>query len=236
MFGAISGLAASVGPVLGGFLIDARDWVWPAIHLHDSWQLIFFINVPIGVLGLVLALVLIPSRGRVSAETHIDLPGVALSSVRPLLSQPGADPEQLVALDVGAGARPVRLRGGGADRVRLLGAARRGAALRPAPAAPPRLRRGGDRHHDRRPGAERHGADVLDVHDRADGLHLAARRLAIFVMPLRRPRPGAAHRQGPRPHRTALAGSHRRRCCRRSASCALAHLSRTGRSPTSSGA
>ena len=80
LFGAITSLSASIGPVLAGVLIDARDVVWPAIHLHDSWQLIFFINIPIGLLGIVLALVLIPSRGRVTSEAHIDLPGIALSS------------------------------------------------------------------------------------------------------------------------------------------------------------
>jgi EmrB/QacA subfamily drug resistance transporter len=80
LFGAISSLSAAAGPVIAGFLIDARSWVWPSIHLHDSWQLIFFINIPIGVLGIVLALALIPRGERVASEAHIDLPGIALSS------------------------------------------------------------------------------------------------------------------------------------------------------------
>lgn len=80
LFGAVSSLSAAIGPVLGGFLIDARDWVWPAIHLEHSWQLIFFFNIPVGLLGIALALALIPSRGRVATETHVDLPGIALLS------------------------------------------------------------------------------------------------------------------------------------------------------------
>ena len=126
MFGAISGLAASVGPVLGGFLIDARDWVWPAIHLHDSWQLIFFINVPIGVLGLVAG-----------AGAHPQ--PVAASRPRPTSTCPASPCRSsglfclslaliqsnswhwTSALVLGLFA----VVGGGAHRVRLLGAARR---------------------------------------------------------------------------------------------------------------
>jgi EmrB/QacA subfamily drug resistance transporter len=79
LFGAVSSLAAAIGPAMGGFLID-RDWVRPAIHLHDSWQLIFFVNIPIGVLGLALAIALLPRHSRAASAARIDLPGVALSS------------------------------------------------------------------------------------------------------------------------------------------------------------
>src|SRR5699024_10510268 len=53
---------------LGGVLIDGLGWEW-----------IFFVNVPIGLVGLVLAARLVP---RLETHTHrFDLLGVALSAV-----------------------------------------------------------------------------------------------------------------------------------------------------------
>ncbi|MCA1727163.1 MAG: MFS transporter [Actinobacteria bacterium] len=43
IWGAMSGLAIAVGPVVGGYLVE-----------HVSWESIFFINVPVGLLGLAL--------------------------------------------------------------------------------------------------------------------------------------------------------------------------------------
>ena len=50
VWGATAGVATLVGPLAGGVLIDGLGWKW-----------IFFINVPIGVIGLVLAVVLVPA-------------------------------------------------------------------------------------------------------------------------------------------------------------------------------
>jgi MFS family permease len=49
LWGATAGVATLVGPILGGVLVDGLGWEW-----------IFFINVPVGVLGLVLAWRLVP--------------------------------------------------------------------------------------------------------------------------------------------------------------------------------
>jgi EmrB/QacA subfamily drug resistance transporter len=68
LWGAVAGVATLVGPILGGVLIDALGWEW-----------IFFINVPVGLIGFVLAWRLVPVL-----ETHshrFDLLGVALSAV-----------------------------------------------------------------------------------------------------------------------------------------------------------
>lgn len=66
VWGATSGVAMVVGPVVGGGL---TDWL--------GWQWIFFINVPVGVVGYFLALRFVPVL-----ETHshkFDWLGVALS-------------------------------------------------------------------------------------------------------------------------------------------------------------
>ncbi|MGM7679194.1 MFS transporter [Microbacterium sp. A94] len=68
LWGGASGVAMLVGPLAGGFLVDGLGWEW-----------IFFINLPVGVVGFVLAWMLVPKL-----ETHkhrFDIPGVFLSAV-----------------------------------------------------------------------------------------------------------------------------------------------------------
>ncbi|WP_442933037.1 MFS transporter [Mycobacterium kyogaense] len=68
VWGATAGVATLVGPLAGGVLVD-----------HLGWQWIFFVNVPVGVLGLVLALRLVPVLP--TQSKGIDVLGVALSAV-----------------------------------------------------------------------------------------------------------------------------------------------------------
>jgi len=68
LWGAVAGVATLVGPILGGVLVDGLGWEW-----------IFFVNVPVGVVGFVLAVRLVPAL-----PTHVrrfDLLGVLLSAV-----------------------------------------------------------------------------------------------------------------------------------------------------------
>ena len=66
-WGAVSGLAVALGPVVGGAIVSAFSWQW-----------IFWLNVPIGLVLLPLALTrLEESRG---PARHLDLPGLALAS------------------------------------------------------------------------------------------------------------------------------------------------------------
>jgi EmrB/QacA subfamily drug resistance transporter len=68
LWGATAGVATLVGPILGGVLVDALGWEW-----------IFFINVPVGVIGFFLAVRLVPS---LPTHTHkFDWLGVALSGL-----------------------------------------------------------------------------------------------------------------------------------------------------------
>ncbi len=68
LWGATSGVAMLVGPILGGILVDGLGWEW-----------IFFINVPIGIVGFVLASRLVPV---LPTQPHrFDWIGVALSGV-----------------------------------------------------------------------------------------------------------------------------------------------------------
>jgi EmrB/QacA subfamily drug resistance transporter len=68
LWGATAGVATLVGPLLGGVLVDGPGWEW-----------IFFVNVPVGVLGIVLASLLVP---RLPTHGHsFDIVGVVLSSI-----------------------------------------------------------------------------------------------------------------------------------------------------------
>ena len=68
LWGATAGVATLVGPILGGVLVDGLGWEW-----------IFFINVPVGLVGFALAWRLVP---RLETHQHsFDWLGVALSGV-----------------------------------------------------------------------------------------------------------------------------------------------------------
>jgi EmrB/QacA subfamily drug resistance transporter len=68
LWGAASGVAMLVGPLAGGFLVDGLGWEW-----------IFFINLPVGVVGFVLAWILVP---KLQTHSHrFDIPGVFLSAI-----------------------------------------------------------------------------------------------------------------------------------------------------------
>ncbi|MBV9448832.1 MAG: MFS transporter [Streptosporangiaceae bacterium] len=73
-YGATIGLATILGPVTGGGLIDLNIAGW-------GWRSIFFVNVPIGVVALVLGTMMIPAgetRTRGAVASRIDLPGALL--------------------------------------------------------------------------------------------------------------------------------------------------------------
>ena len=68
VWGTVAGVATLVGPLLGGILTDSFGWEW-----------IFFVNIPVGIVGLILAAMLVPS-----VETHdhqFDWIGVVLSAI-----------------------------------------------------------------------------------------------------------------------------------------------------------
>src|SRR5437879_10984369 len=69
IYGALSGLAVLLGPVLGGFIVT-----------HFGWRWIFYVNLPIGLVTLVLAFVFVPDL-RPGTRHRLDWGGVVLATV-----------------------------------------------------------------------------------------------------------------------------------------------------------
>jgi EmrB/QacA subfamily drug resistance transporter len=75
-FGPVMGIAAICGPILAGWLVSAN-------LLGTGWRMIFLINLPVGLIGLVGALALMPESSS-SRRVRIDLVGVLLISAASL--------------------------------------------------------------------------------------------------------------------------------------------------------
>lgn len=73
LFGPVMGLSAVAGPVIAGLLIDA-NW------FDAGWRMIFFINVPIGILALFGALRYMPEV-KTPGASRLDTLGVVLVSL-----------------------------------------------------------------------------------------------------------------------------------------------------------
>jgi EmrB/QacA subfamily drug resistance transporter len=65
-WGAVGGFGAAAGVLLGGILTDLLSWEW-----------IFFVNIPVGIAGLVLAPILLDESKDAHGQSH-DIPGAVL--------------------------------------------------------------------------------------------------------------------------------------------------------------
>lgn len=70
MFGATAGIAAAAGQLLGGTLVSADI-------LGTGWRPIFLVNVPVGIVGVVLARRVVPDS-RSANPAGVDTPGTVL--------------------------------------------------------------------------------------------------------------------------------------------------------------
>src|ERR1700761_3394525 len=69
IWGMVIGVSTAGGPLLGGVLVE-----------HVNWQSVFFINVPVGALVLVLGLLILLDHRAENAPRSFDIPGIALLS------------------------------------------------------------------------------------------------------------------------------------------------------------
>lgn len=62
-------VAPAIGPTIGGYIVT-----------YINWQLIFYINLPIGIVGLLMAFFFL-REGEIIRDKHFDIPGFVLSAV-----------------------------------------------------------------------------------------------------------------------------------------------------------
>jgi EmrB/QacA subfamily drug resistance transporter len=89
LLGGIVGLSTATGPVIGGLILGLFTG-------SDGWRWVFYVNVPIGLIALVLAARLLPSRAPGALrDVHLDLVGslllggAVLGLVLPLVATEG---------------------------------------------------------------------------------------------------------------------------------------------------
>lgn len=70
VFGAVLGVSSAIGPVLGGLIIQA-------FGEENGWRLVFGVNLPIGLVALVLAAIFVPQSARQRAG-GVDALGLVL--------------------------------------------------------------------------------------------------------------------------------------------------------------
>jgi EmrB/QacA subfamily drug resistance transporter len=66
VWGAVSGAASALGPIIGGLLVD-----------NLSWEYIFLVNIPLGVIAVIAGIIIISESTDPTAIKHIDWPGIA---------------------------------------------------------------------------------------------------------------------------------------------------------------
>src|SRR6266511_3611012 len=66
----VSAMALAIGPLVGGVITEQISWSW-----------IFFINVPVGLIGIVVARLVIDESRDESEEQRLDLPGLLSSAL-----------------------------------------------------------------------------------------------------------------------------------------------------------
>src|SRR5262245_44626987 len=66
----VSAMALAIGPLIGGILTEQINWSW-----------IFFINVPVGIAGIIVSRLFITESRDESKEQRLDLPGLISSAV-----------------------------------------------------------------------------------------------------------------------------------------------------------
>ena len=66
----VSAMALAIGPLIGGILTEQINWSW-----------IFFINVPVGIAGIIVSRLFITESRDESEEQRLDLPGLLSSAI-----------------------------------------------------------------------------------------------------------------------------------------------------------
>ena len=128
VWGAVSGAAIALGPLVGGALVDAIDWEW-----------IFLVNIPIAAVLVAVTLTRVP-ESKPGRPEPLDIPGAFTFAAALTLIVLGLTRANSEGWGDGLIVRRARGRSGPACRVRRTRAAQLRSDARPAPLPRPRVR------------------------------------------------------------------------------------------------
>ena len=82
-WGATSGLAFIMGPIIGGWLTQSGlgGAINSFLGVADNWRYVFYVNLPFGILAFVLTLLVVPESKDEEQKHHLDSVGVVLASL-----------------------------------------------------------------------------------------------------------------------------------------------------------
>ena len=84
----VSAMALAIGPLAGGLITQ-----------HIGWSWIFFINVPIGILAIIVTRLVVDESRDTSENQRLDLPGLLTLGHRPLRAHVRAHRGELLRVD-----------------------------------------------------------------------------------------------------------------------------------------
>ena len=70
IWGAVSGAASALGPIIGGLLVH-----------YLSWEYIFLVNIPLGIIAVILGSMIIEESTEYLPDRYIDFPGIFTASL-----------------------------------------------------------------------------------------------------------------------------------------------------------
>ena len=70
IWGAVSGTASALGPIIGGLLV-----------YNLSWEYIFLVNIPLGIIGIILGSIILDESTEPLTVRYIDFPGIFTSTI-----------------------------------------------------------------------------------------------------------------------------------------------------------
>jgi MFS family permease len=76
LWGATAGVAAALGPIVGGWLITHGTGI-----VHDSWRLAFLVNLPLGLIAVAGSYWAIRESRAYARRHEMDVPGIVLASL-----------------------------------------------------------------------------------------------------------------------------------------------------------
>src|SRR5690606_7473416 len=73
IMGSVIGVSSALGPILGGLIIEAAGE-------ESGWRIVFWVNVPVGILALIAAAVMLPGGAEQPEKSKNDWFGLLLLS------------------------------------------------------------------------------------------------------------------------------------------------------------